>query len=134
MENEQNSTFLQFKSDINDVNKSKNPMHIDFVGASCQEKLDFSSTLNNQLQMRGLSYDGSKSEQLKRLRVVLYDQHFHLTTCRTVKCYEDCRPYQLLPVDWCIPFIMHLHNQIVEKALVMLIKKGYSKRISNDQK
>ena len=134
LENDPNSPFAEFKSDVNDVNKSTNPMHIDFVGANRQEKLDFSSTLNHQLQMRGLSYDGSKIERLERLRAVLYDQHFYLTTCSTIKRYKDSRKYRLLPVDWCIPCIMHLHNRIVEKILFMLIKKGYSKRKSNDQK
>ena len=109
-------------------------MHIDFVGANRQEKLDFSSTINEQLKLRGLSDTGLKKERLERLRAALFDQQLYVTTCRTVKRYDESRPYRLIPVDWCIPCIMHLHNRIVEKILVMLIKKGYAKRASNDKK
>ena len=109
-------------------------MHIDFIGANWQEKLDFSSTVNAQLRLRGLSDAGQMEERLEHLCTVLYDQQTYLATYRTVKRYEESRPYCLLLVDWCIPCIMHLQNRIVEKILIMLIKKGYAKRNSNDKK
>ena len=53
---------------------------------------------------------------------------------RTIAWYEGSRNIRLLPVHWCILCIMHLHNQVSEKKIVMLIKKGYFKREKNDEK
>ena len=121
--NEENSPFLEFKSDPNDINKETNPMHIDFVGVTCQEKLDFSLNLNRQLQLRSLAITGLKQERLERLRTALEDEHTYLELCSTVKRYEDSKQYRILPVDWCVPCIMHLHNRIVEKTFLMIIKR-----------
>ena len=125
---------MEFKSDPNDINKETNPSHIDFIGATCQEKLDFSLTLNRQLQLRSLAITGLKQERLECLCTALEDEHTYLELCSTVKRYEDSKQYQILPVDWCVPCIMHLHNRIVEKILLILIKKGYNKQTNKEQK
>ena len=98
-------------------------MHVDFIGETCKEKLDFSLIINRKLQLRGLPITGLKSERLKCLHESLEDEQTFLELSSTAKRCDDSKPYQILSVDWCIPCIMHLHNRIVEKILVMLIKK-----------
>ena len=37
-------------------------------------------------------------------------------------------------MHWCIPYIMHLHNRVAKKIIVMLLKRGYLKRNSKEDK
>ena len=123
-----------FLSDPNDGNKKNMPNHIDYKGQTRAQQLTFSSDVTKQLRLRGLALQGQFKERLERLRDALYSQEEYLTIHSTVQRYEESRPNRLIPVDWCIPCIMHLHNRVVEKVIAMLIKKGYSKRGSAQEK
>ena len=59
--------------------------------------------------------------QIERLRDVLFDQDKYLTIRDTVDRYYKARDEMLFPIMCYIPFIMHLHNRVVEKIFAMLI-------------
>ena len=53
--------------------------------------------------------------QVERLWEELFDQDKYLTIRDTVDRYYKARDEMLLPIMWCIPCIMHLHNRVVKK-------------------
>ena len=68
------------------------------------------------------------------MQEALFAQEEYVTICNTVEKYEDTIDDHLFPVDWCVPCIMHLHNRVVEKIIAMLVKMGYSKQASREEK
>ena len=120
--------LCQFQYDPTDANKTNIPNHIDFKPTTRQLALTFSQSIIAELRLRGLNPNGNPSDRLARLREALYEQHEYLRTRATVKRYKTSETHRLVPVHWCIPCIMHLHNRVVEKIIAMLFKMGYSRR------
>ena len=110
------------------------PNHIDYEGQTRPDKLAFSSTVTQQLQLRNIDSEGRLNERVERLQEVLFEQEEYLTIRNTIERYEQASAQRLVPIMWCIPCIMHLHNRVVEKIIFMLLKKGYSKQASREEK
>ena len=129
-----NDPFFQFLSDPNDANRKNMPNHIDYEGETRADKLAFSAQVTQQLQLRNINTEGRLNVQVQTLRKVLFDQDECFTISKTIDRYEKAREERVIHIMWCVPCIMHLHNRVVEKIIVMLLKKGYSKRGSREEK
>ena len=123
--------MFQLLSDPNDRNRKNMPDHIDYEGKSRSDKLSFSSTVTEQLFLRKLSTEGRVGVRVEILREALFDQDKYLTICDTVDRYYNAIDKMLLPIMRCIPCIMHLHNRVVKKN-VMLIKKAIASKEEKD--
>ena len=99
------------------------PNHIDYKGKTRPDKITFSSTVTQQLQLRNIDSEGRLNERVERLQEVLFEQEEYLTIRNTIERYEQASAQRLVPIMWCIPCIMHLHNRVVEKIIFMLLKK-----------
>ena len=115
--------MFQFLSDPNDINRNNMPNHINYKGKTRPDKLTFSSTVTQQLQLRNIDSKGRLNMRVEGLREGLFEQEEYLTICNTIERYEQASAQRLLPIMWCIPCIMHLHNRVVEKIIFMLLKK-----------
>ena len=99
------------------------PNHIDYEGETRADKLAFSAQVTQQLQLRNINTEGRLNVQVQTLREVLFDQDEYFTISKTIDRYEKAREERLISIMWCVPCIMHLHNRVVEKIIVMLLKR-----------
>ena len=128
------SRFYQFKFDPSDLNRHTSPMHIDFVGNNRQQKLDFSAAITAELTLRQLVSIGMMSDRLTCLRDALYAQKEYTDNIAVIERYENSRGKRLVPIEWCICCVMHLHNRVVEKMLGLVLQKGFSLRPTREEK
>ena len=73
--------------------------------------------------MRQLVSIDMLSDQLACLRDALYAQKEYTDNVDVIERYESSRGKRLVPIEWCICFVMHLHNRVVEKILGFLLQK-----------
>ena len=64
----------------------------------------------------------------------MYDEDKYRFFKRTIKRYDDTRHLRLVPVVWTVPCIMHMHNRASEKLVVLVLRKGFSIRGSQQKK
>ena len=72
---------------MSELNCLTNPSHIDYVGRSCQNKLDFSLSLKQELQLRGVPGEDQLESFREYLQNPLYNQDMYIKLVNAVNCY-----------------------------------------------
>ena len=124
----------EFLSDPSITFKSTLPNHIDFVPTTAAQSMQFSNQLTLQLLCRQQPVGGNLEARRARVREVMYDEDTYKFLKRTIKRYDDTRDTRLVPVEWTVPCIMHMHNCVAEKIACVLVRKGFSLRAGSTKK
>lgn len=110
------------------------PNHTEYKPTSSSQTLQFSNLLKTQLLRRQQDKRGNMESRRDRLRKQLMEEDMYTFYKRTIKRYDETRHLRLVPVEWTVPCIMHMHNRVVEKIVCVLLRKGYSLQLTVESK
>jgi hypothetical protein len=126
--------YRTFRDSPSEINKFSTPNHIEFQPQSTNDRRQYGRTLTEELVKRNLSVDGSLDDRREKLKKVLKDERIYISWKNGRQRYFDTAHKRLIPVEWCVPCVFHMHNRITEKMLCCLLKKGYICKITRNEK